>query len=172
MPRTPDVPAPADRATPSGGSRAATSARTRQGRGGWQRLDPTRYAGPVLDVTVCAAAGGPALPVRALLDTGASHTMIDTVRVAAALALPVREHRPMRLGASPHPALPVHAVDLLVPRHGITRRGLLAASMSLPDAFEVLIGMDALARSRVALQLGDDAWWLLWEDLPAGATSP
>jgi predicted aspartyl protease len=132
----------------------------------WIRLDHSDYDGPLVRVVVANPDRPdlPALAARALLDTGATHTVLDAAAAAALQLRGLDVHRTRVAGAGRAEGI-VHAPVLSFPDHPFPSRRVRVSAMPLPSAFQLLLGMDLLRGARLALEWGDGARWLRWEPL-------
>jgi predicted aspartyl protease len=143
----------------------------------WHQLNNRLYDGPLVLTRLHAPRRRQATSAErdapafvecwALLDTGATHSIIDSVEVAQRLALRSFDTHRMRLAGSLRAEAPVHEVFLELPDHPFPQRRVRVASMKLPGPFHMLIGMDLLKSTRLSLECGPDGHWLRWEPLEA-----
>jgi hypothetical protein len=109
----------------------------------------------------------PALTCAALLDTGATHTIVDLERVVAALGLPQRDLQRLRV-AGARAEMPVYEVMLTLPDLPFAPRRLRVGGMALPAPFAALLGMDLMKGTRLAIEWGAQERWVRWERLEEG----
>ncbi len=137
----------------------------------WHRL-PELYEGPV----VIARLFDPSARLRgddspafvecwALLDTGATHSVIDTEQVVGRLGLAQHDRRYMAGADRAHEHTPVYEAGVSFPDFGFPRRRVRMTGMKLPGPFWMLIGMDLLRNTRLAMEWRQEARWLRWESL-------
>jgi predicted aspartyl protease len=144
----------------------------------WQQLDDRLYAGPLVrvrlhDPSVARRRKTATAEQRivsfvecwALIDTGATHSIVDTDQVAQRLELRVHDTHRLTLAGRARAQAPVHEVELEVPDHPFPTRRVRVASMALPGPFWMLIGMDLLDGTRLSLECGPSGRWLRWEPL-------
>jgi hypothetical protein len=133
----------------------------------WQRLDDRRYAGPLVQVLLSPTGAQPAAPLActALIDTGATHSIVDSEQVAGPLRLRTIDLHRLAVAGHQRAEVPVHELWLDLPDHPFPARRVRVASMRLPGPFQMLIGMDLLQGSRLSLELGANGHWLRWEPL-------
>ena len=139
------------------------------GRGpDWVRLLPG-WDGPLVRAALVAPPGTAhplaRLDVTALVDTGATHTIVDTTRVAEALALRAVDRQVLRVAGRDRAAMPVCEVGLAFPDFSFPLRRVRVGALDLPPPFAVLIGMDLLDGTRLALEWRAGARWMAWEPL-------
>ncbi|HMV66476.1 MAG TPA: retropepsin-like aspartic protease [Myxococcota bacterium] len=108
--------------------------------------------------------GAPGLDLVALLDTGATHSVVDLDRVVAGLGLAQRDVQRLRV-AGARAEVPTYEVMLSLPDLPFPTRRLRVAGMQLPEPFAMLLGMDLMRGTRLALEWRDDGRWLRWEPL-------
>lgn len=146
----------------------------------WHRLPEGLYRGPLVvtrlrDPRRNAAPGiPPFLECWALLDTGATHSIVDVGQIAERLDLRVHDQRRMAVaGASTHvasaadtaPLRPVYEVGVAFPDFDFEERTVRVSGMTLPGPFWMLIGMDLLDGTRLAMECRGSERWLRWEPL-------
>lgn len=141
----------------------------------WHRLPDDVYRGPVVVARVHAPeppqhAGAPGRVARfvecwALLDTGATHSVIDVAQVAARLRLPTHDHRHLALADRDAAPTPVHEVGVSFPDFPFPTRHVRVSALRLPGPFWMLVGMDLLDGTRLALEWRGRDRWLRWEPL-------
>lgn len=136
----------------------------------WHRLDGTAYDGPIVVARVAPARPRPGWPpfveCPALLDTGATHSVLDLPRVARTLGLTPVDARRMRVAGPTPVELPVVEAVVTFPGFALPARHLRVGAVDLPPAFALLIGMDLLDGTRLAMEWGPEGRWLRWERLP------
>lgn len=139
---------------------------------GWHRLDERTWDGPVVAALVHAerprASGDPrpvVIECRALIDTGATHTIIDQARVAELLGLQQLDRRRLALAGAQRAEVPVHDVPVTFPDFPLPTRRVRVAAMTLPGPITMLVGMDLLQGTRLAFEFGPQGRWLRWEPL-------
>jgi predicted aspartyl protease len=139
----------------------------------WHRLDGTAYDGPLVVARIArpAVPPDPAWPsyieLPALIDTGATHSIVDPDRVAGPLGLRHVDHRRMRVaGPGGRTTMPVFEAAVHFPAFRLPRRVLNLGATQLPPAFGLLIGMDLLEGTRMAIEWARDGRWLRWETIP------
>ncbi|MCB9679995.1 MAG: hypothetical protein H6733_00860 [Alphaproteobacteria bacterium] len=134
----------------------------------WQRLDPTLNPGPVVrarivDLDASARVGTDhVVDCWALIDTGASHSVVDNERVARVLGLQEYDRRRMALAEQGLVELPVYEVAVSFPDFTLPEQVVRVSGMRLPGPFWMLIGMDLLDRTRLELDVRGDERWLRW----------
>lgn len=112
-----------------------------------------------------AAAGEPvvhAVDVLALLDTGATHSIVDLEHVANPLSLRALDTRRMVQADRGAVDLPVFELDLETTDFALPRRPLRVGGASLPGPFALLLGMDALEGTHLEIAVRDGGMWVRW----------
>ncbi len=112
-----------------------------------------------------AAAGEPvlhAVDVLALIDTGATHSIVDLAHVATPLSLRAMDTRRMVQADRGAVDLPVFELELDLPDFGLPRRALRVGGANLPGPFAILLGMDALDGTHLEITAKDGASWVRW----------
>lgn len=135
----------------------------------WHLLDPTVFPGPCVRVRLADAEGGRsdgALDGWALLDTGATHSVVDVERVVGPLRLRTLDLRTLALAGSAGVEAPVYAVAAAFPDHPVPDRSLRVSALRLPAPLLMLVGLDLLDGTRLAMELSGTDRWLRWEPLP------
>lgn len=143
---------------------------TSDGSAAWHPLDPEYYRGPVVRVVL----GTPPEPHHrprkiegmALIDTGATHSMLDFQRVATPLGLRAVDHETMRFAGPRGPRdVPVYEAALAFPDFDLPSRIHRISGIDLPGPFIALIGMDLLNNTRFSLHWSDDGCFLHWTSI-------
>ncbi len=132
----------------------------------WIRL-AEGYDGPRVRALAVAPTGAhPPLPVLALIDTGATGTLIDRRRVAHPLGLRAVDRQVVRTAGREPATMDVHELGLRFPDFPVPGRVLRVGAVDLPQPFAVLVGMDLLEGTRLALEWRAGERWLRWEPIP------
>lgn len=130
-------------------------------------MDDAAYRGPLVQAELSSLSPEAADPVlcRALIDTGAHTSIVDVDRVVGRLGLPQLDVSRLELAGRGRTEVAIVEVGLWFPDFGFARRRARVASLALPAPFCMLVGMDLLEGSRLALEVGTDGHWLRWEPL-------
>lgn len=142
----------------------------------WQRLDRSDYAGPIVAASIrvprtvpLTTPLGEPLPdtvqCLALLDTGATHSILDLDHVAATLQLQAHDTRRMAFAGLSRAEAPVYEVGVSFPDFPLPERMIRVSGLRLPGPFALLVGVDLLRGTRFAMEWSDDGPWLRWEPL-------
>lgn len=107
-----------------------------------------------------------AVDVLGLVDTGATHSIVDLAHVVGPLELVTHDTRRMIQADHGPLDLPVVEVDLELPDFPLPRRTLRAGGGNLPGPFAILLGMDVLDGTHLELATVDGASWLRWRRPP------
>jgi predicted aspartyl protease len=138
----------------------------------WQRLDTKLYRGPLVltrlfnpDPTSYLRGAPPFIECWALLDTGATDSIVDSEQIARRLMLETYDTRRLAVAGRVRAEAPVHEVGIRLPEHPFPEKRIRVAGMKLPGPFWMLIGMDLIEGTRLSLECGPEGRWLRWEPL-------
>lgn len=134
----------------------------------WVRL-LEGWAGPLIRVRLTsppeAARPLVTLDVTGLLDTGATTTLVDRARVVEPFGLPILDREILHVAGRDRAAVHVFELGIDFPDFAFPLRRRRVGAMALPPPFAVLIGMDLLRGTRMAIEWDDDGRYLAWEAL-------